>query len=192
MRLAQAGEPPDLGFRQGFHVASYRLREQQRRKLGQYGLRSRTAGGDLCRRILERRTYPFGGSSLLDIELEKGRKRRDQGVAFGAAATEEAAYHLRALARSAMMNREKPAIFARPDDFDSRDRRNTEIASHQVQVVARQQNHLAGLDDCIVSALTFNADAKLALDDIVINDQVRRRPESRRTMLGRHACRYAP
>ena len=40
--------------------------------------------------------------------------------------------------------------------------------------------------------LTFDADAKLALDDIVINNQVRRRPEGRRAMLGRDARRHAP
>jgi hypothetical protein len=129
---------------------------------------------------------------LLDIELEQGRKRRNHGVAFSAAATEEPAYHLRAIACAAVMDREQPAVFARPDNIATRDGGNIEIAAHQMQVVARQQNYLAGPDDGTLSSLTFDANAKRAFDDIVINNQMRRRPEGRRAMLGRDACRHAP
>jgi hypothetical protein len=60
-----------------------------------------------------------------------------------------------------------------------------------MQVVARQQNYLAGPDDNDLSTLTFDANAKRAFDDIVINNQMRRQPDGRRAMLGRDACRNA-
>ena len=44
----------------------------------------------------------------------------------------------------------------------------------------------------VLSVLAVDSDAKLALDDVVINDQVGCRPESRRAMLGRDARRDAP
>ena len=159
VRFAQASEPSGLGIWQGLCVTSHRLREQKFRKFSQHRLRSRTTGGDLRRGVLECRAYPFCGSSLLDIELEQGRKRRDHGVAFGAAATEKPAYHLRVIACAAVMDREKPAVFARPDDIGAGDRGNIEIAAHQMQVVARQQNYLAGPDDGTLSTLTFDANA---------------------------------
>ena len=43
-----------------------------------------------------------------------------------------------------------------------------------MQVVARQQNYLAGPDNGTLSTLTFDANAKRAFDDIVINNQMRR------------------
>ena len=61
-----------------------------------------------------------------------------------------------------------------------------------MQVVARQQNDLAGPNHEVLSILTVDSDAKFALDDVVINDQVGRWPESRRAMLGRDARRDAP
>ncbi len=61
-----------------------------------------------------------------------------------------------------------------------------------MQVVARQQNDLAGPNHEALSVLTVDSDTKLTLDDVVIDDQVGRRPESRRAMLGRDARRDAP
>ena len=51
---------------------------------------------------------------------------------------------------------------------------------------------LAGPEHEAVSVLTLDPDVKFALDDVVINDQVGRRPERRRAMLGRDARRDAP
>ena len=64
-------------------------------------------------------------------------------------------------------------------------RRQAQIAPHQMQVIARQQNNLAGPDYEVLSVLTVDSDAKVALDDVVIQDQVRCWPEIRRAMLGR-------
>jgi hypothetical protein len=61
-----------------------------------------------------------------------------------------------------------------------------------MQVIARQQNNLAGPNHEILSTLTLDSDAKVALEDVVINNQVGRWPESGRAMLGRDARRYAP
>ena len=61
-----------------------------------------------------------------------------------------------------------------------------------MQVVARQQNDLAGPDNKALSILALHPDVEFALDDIVIKNQVGRRPESRRAMFGRDARRDAP
>jgi hypothetical protein len=45
-----------------------------------------------------------------------------------------------------------------------------------MQVVARQQNDLAGPDRDALSILSVDADMKVALDDVVIGKQVGRRP----------------
>ena len=61
-----------------------------------------------------------------------------------------------------------------------------------MRIVARQQDYFAGPDNEALSTLTFDSNTKLAFDDIVINDQVGRRPKGRRAMLGRDARRHAP
>ncbi len=61
-----------------------------------------------------------------------------------------------------------------------------------MQIVARQQNDFTGRNYEILSVLTFDPNTEFALDDIVINDQMGCRPQSRRTMLGRDARRDAP
>ena len=78
------------------------------------------------------------------------------------------------------------------DNVAARHRRQAQVAAHQMQIVARQQNDLAGPNHEALSILTLDPDVKLALDDVVINNQVGRRPESRRAMLGRDARRNAP
>src|SRR5262249_27072965 len=156
------------------------------------GLRSRTARGDLSRCVLERRAYPFRRSSLLDIELEQGRQTGDQRIPVGPVATEEPADHLRALAATAMMNREQTAVFRRTDDGAARHWRQTKIAAHQMQVVARQQNHLAGPNHEVACRLAIQPNAELAVDDIVINNQVSSWADSRPTMLRRDPRRHAP
>jgi hypothetical protein len=75
-----------------------------------------------------------------------------------------------------MMDREQPAILGRLDDVAARNRRQAQIAAHQMQVVARQQNDLAGPDRDALYILSVDADMKLALDDVVIGKQVGRRP----------------
>jgi hypothetical protein len=60
--------------------------------------------------------YPFRRAALLDTELEQGRQGRDHRIAFGAGATEEAAYHPRAFAIAAMMDGVKPTPLGWLDD----------------------------------------------------------------------------
>ena len=67
-----------------------------------------------------------------------------------------------------------------------------EIAAHQMRIVAGQQDNFAGPNDQVLSVLTLDSHVKLAFDDIVIKDQVGRRPERRGAMLGRDARRHAP
>ena len=47
-------------------------------------------------------------------------------------------------------------------------------------------------DHKVLSILAVDPDAKIALDNVVINDQVRRGPERRPAMLARDARRNAP
>ena len=68
-------------------------------------------------------------------------------------------------------------------------RRKAQVTADQMQVIARQQNDLAGANHEVFSILTLDSDAKATLDDVVINNQVGRWPESRRAMLGREAPR---
>jgi hypothetical protein len=59
-------------------------------------------------------------------------------------------------------------------------------------IIARQQDELAFPDYEVFSVPILNSDAELALDDVVIDDQVRRRPDRRRAKLGRNASSDAP
>ena len=91
-----------------------------------------------------------------------------------------------------MMNREQFAILGRLDNVAARHRRQAQIAAHQMQVVARQQNNLAGPNDEVIAVLTLDPDSKVTLDNVMIKNQVGHWPESRRAMFGRHARRHAP
>jgi hypothetical protein len=53
-----------------------------------------------------------------------------------------------------------------------------------MQVIARQQNDLAWPDCEVLPILALDPDAKIALDDIVIEDQMGRWREKRCAMLG--------
>ena len=61
-----------------------------------------------------------------------------------------------------------------------------------MQVIARQQNNIACPSYGVLSVLTLDTNAKVALDDVVIKDQVGCGPEIGRAMLGRDARRQAP
>ena len=87
-----------------------------------------------------------------------------------------------------MMDGEQPAVLGRMDDVAARNRRQAQVAAHQMQVIARQQNDLAGPDHEALF-FTLDPDVKVALDDVVINNQMGRWPESGRAMLGRDARR---
>jgi len=78
------------------------------------------------------------------------------------------------------------------DNVAARHRRQAQVAAHQMQIIARQQNNLAASNHEVLCILALDSDMKVALDDIVIKDQVRRWPENGRAMLGRDARRHAP
>ena len=61
-----------------------------------------------------------------------------------------------------------------------------------MQVIARQQNDLAGPDYEVLPILALDPDTKIALDDIVIEDQMGRWREKRSAMLGPDTGRHAP
>jgi hypothetical protein len=61
-----------------------------------------------------------------------------------------------------------------------------------MQVIARQHNDITGPDHETLSLPALDLDTKIALDNVVINNQVGRWPENRRAMLGREARRNAP
>jgi hypothetical protein len=80
----------------------------------------------------------------------------------------------------------------RMNNVAARHRRQAQVAAHQMQVIARQQNDLAGPNHEVLSVLTVDSDMKVALDDVVINNQVGCWPEKRRAVLGRDAGRDTP
>ena len=90
-----------------------------------------------------------------------------------------------------MMDGEQPAVLGRMNNVAAHHRRQAQVTAHQMQVIARQHNDLAGPNHEALS-LTLDSDMKIALDDVVINNQVGRWPENRRAMLGRDARRNAP
>src|SRR5712672_1239521 len=61
-----------------------------------------------------------------------------------------------------------------------------------MQVVARQQNDVAGSKHEFLSVLAVDPDTELTLDDVVIKNQVRCWPESRRAMFWRDAGGHTP
>ena len=51
-------------------------------------------------------------------------------------------------------------------------RGQVQIAAHQMRIVARQDHDFAAADHEFFAVAIFDSDAKLALDDVVIHDQV--------------------
>src|SRR4029077_19786308 len=102
------------------------------------------ASGDLLRGVAECRAYPFRGAGLFDVKLEQRRQRRDDWITFAAGAAEESANHSRAPAVAAMMDGCEAAVLGRTDDLAARNRRQAEIAAHQMRIVARQEDDFAG------------------------------------------------
>ena len=91
-----------------------------------------------------------------------------------------------------MMDGCEAAVLRRADDVTARNRRQAEIAAHQMWIVARQEDDFAAPYLEALSAPILDLDMKLALDDIVIKDQVGRWPKGRAAMLWRDARRHAP
>ena len=109
---------------------------------------------------------------------------------MGAVAAQKPAHQAGTGAVAAVVDGEQPAILGRLDDVAAQHRRQGKVTAQQVQVVAREQDHLSGPED--EGLFTLDAHVELPLDDVVIEDQVGRRAEQRGAMLGRHTCRYAP
>ena len=59
-----------------------------------------------------------------------------------------------------MMDGEKPAMVRRTDYIATRHRRQAQVASHQMQVIARQQNDLTGPDYEVLPILALDPDTK--------------------------------
>src|SRR5436190_15127383 len=90
------------------------------------------------------------------------------------------------------MDREQPAVLGRLDNIATSYRRQGQVATYQVQVVARQQNDVAGSKQEALSILAVDPDTEFTLDDVVIKNQVRCWPESGRAMFRRDAGGHAP
>ena len=90
------------------------------------------------------------------------------------------------------MENKQPPVLGRMDNVAARDRGQAQVAAHQMQVVARQQDDLACPNHEAFAVFACNSDTKVALDDVVINDQMGCTPESRCAMLGRDSRRDAP
>ena len=99
--------------------------------------------------------------------------------------------HPRAFSAAAVMDREQPAVLGRLDDFAAGYRRQAQVAAHEMQVVARQQDDVAGPDHQ-VSLLAVDPNMKFTLDDVVIKNHVRRWPERRRAVFRCDAGGHTP
>src|SRR5437016_6267235 len=90
------------------------------------------------------------------------------------------------------MDREQPTVLGRLDNITTSNRRQGQVATQQVQVVARQQNDVTGSKHEVLSILTIDPDKEFTLDDVVIKNQVRCWPESGRAMFWPDAGGHAP
>src|SRR5436190_9050304 len=90
------------------------------------------------------------------------------------------------------MDRGQPAVLGRLDNIATGYRRQGQVATHQVQVVARQQYDVTGSKHEALSILAVDPDTEFTLDDVVIKNQVRCWSESGRTMFWRYAGRHTP
>lgn len=90
------------------------------------------------------------------------------------------------------MDREHSAVGARLDDVAARHWRQTEVAANEVLVIVRQQHDVAGADHHALAILAVDPDMKLALNDVVIRDQVRGWSKRGRAMLRPDARGHAP
>ena len=90
------------------------------------------------------------------------------------------------------MDREQPAVPGRLDDIATRYRRQRQVAAYKVQVVARQQNDVPGSKHEVLSILAVDPDTEFTLHHVVIENQMRRFPESRPAMFWRNAGGHAP
>jgi hypothetical protein len=112
-----------------------------------------------------------------DVERQQRRQGRDHRIALGVGTAKEAANHLRPpAAAAAVMDGKQPAVLRRSDDVTPRHRRQAQITTHQMQIVARKQRDVSRLQRDAFAALSVNPDTKVAFDDIVIDDSAQRRP----------------
>ena len=70
------------------------------------------------------------------------------------------------------MDREQSAVPGRLDNIATSYRRQGQVAAYQVQVVARQQNDVAGSKHEVLSILAVDPDTEFTLHDVVIENQV--------------------
>jgi hypothetical protein len=71
-------------------------------------------------------------------------------------------------------------------------RRQAQVAAHQVRVIARQQDDLTRPDHEFFCSFAVDPDMKVALDHVVIENDVGCRPERGLTLLRGDARRHAP
>ena len=86
----------------------------------------------------------------------------------------------------------QPPVLGRMDNVAAGHWGQAQVAAHQMQVVARQQDDLACPYHEVFSDFAFNPYTKVALEDVVINDQMGCTPEGRCAMLGPDSGRDAP
>src|SRR5690242_7242145 len=137
------------------------------------------------------RTNPFCGHTF-DIKLEHRRQACEHRIAFRLGAAEKAAYDPSAFAIATMTDGVQSAILRRANDILAGYRRNAEVTSHKMQIIARQQNDLSGPNRHALSVLAFDSKAEGSFHDVMIDDQVGCGAKRRRTMLRRDARGDAP
>src|ERR1700727_2232687 len=90
------------------------------------------------------------------------------------------------------MDREHPAVPWRLDNIAAGYRWQGEVAAQKVKVVAWQQDDVAGLQQDALAIPNIDPDQELALDNEVIENQVRNGPKSWRAMFRTDAGGHTP
>ena len=90
------------------------------------------------------------------------------------------------------MNGVKTTILGGLHNVDAWHGRQTEIASHQVRIIAWEQDDLAATDHKVFFTFAVDPNVNFALEDVVINNQMGRGPERRPAMFARDARRNTP
>ena|SRR6516164_5275968 len=90
------------------------------------------------------------------------------------------------------MDCEQSAGLGRLNYIAAKNRRQGQVASHQVQIIAWQQNDVASSKRKLPFVLAVGPDAELTLNDVVIKNQLRCRPKNGCAMLWRNASGHTP
>src|SRR6185312_1217785 len=144
--ILAAREPPLLRFRQRIDVAPDRLDEEQLRYLREHRIRPGAPHCGLVSRELERALDPCRRTAFARIEMQHRRQSIDQRISLDPAIAEETADDARHRATAAMIDVSEIPRRRRLQDTMRVDRLQADVASHDMRIVPRKNDLIAGPD----------------------------------------------